>query len=270
MEETVESIYFSLYNIYGNDLQPFEAQNRLISYQPPRYIKFDQIKAEIEELALTAAMISQEPDDQKRLYNELALMALRKCLPTTSRRYVEEVSARVAAAEGRPPTYNEVTEGLKNYLDAINEELRSPPPGYALAKPRKFLALTVKGSSGNEPEKSDNKSNHRANRTKGRGNGGPRRTIRANKIAVEETSEDSEEEQEEYAQVNELKTQSHSRKMGQRTSTGRYEHSKKQQGKYAANSGQQNSHQKNRIGQGKKFCMMCLSNTHNPSDNCLH
>ena len=268
MEETVESIYFSLYNIYGNDLQPFEAQNRLISYQPPRYIKFDQIKAEIEELALTASMISQEPDDQKRLYNELALMALRKCLPTTSRRYVEEISARVAAAEGRPPTYNEVTEGLKNYLDAINEELRSPPPGYALAKPRKFLALTVKGSSGNEPEKPEN---YRANRTKGRGNGGQRRTFRANKIALEEASEDSEEEQEDeaYAQVNELNTQSQSRKMGQKTPTGRYEQAKKKQGQYSRNSGQHNTHQNNRIGQGKKFCMMCLSNTHNPSDNCF-
>ena len=273
MNETVEGIYYSLYSLYANELQPNEANNMLLNYRPPRTFKLDKVEAEIDELARSASMMCRNPSDQLRMYNELGVMALRKCLPGTSSRYVEEVAARIAAAEGRPPLFNEVTEGLKNFMEAINADLKCPPPGYQLAKPRKFLALTIKGSSNNDDEQSGSYKQQRSY-----GSRPQKKThFKANMITAEAGEDDLQAYvnklrlslAEAETHINALGSQKTYNNQGKKPFNNGYQGQKKSfQGQSQNQSGRTYHNEDNRVSKGKKYCIMCGSNTHNPHENC--
>ena len=144
--ESVEYIYSNLYQVYNTDLEPSEATNMISEYRPPRGLSFPEIVAELNDLATQASMDIELIPDRKKNHNQLSLMALGKCLPQNSTRYVKEETARFLADTGRHPTFSELIEALVEMYPAINMDLKNPPSDYRFGKPRVFMKFTTKGS----------------------------------------------------------------------------------------------------------------------------
>ena len=135
---SIEEIYQCLFKLYGKDPEPEAAQSLLITYRPPRGLTYEEAQQEIENLARSASLLCSTAAEQNSQYNNLAVMALRKSFPFNSSRYVEEEIARQTAERGRRPSYLELTSALKDYSTAINADLKNPPPDYKFGPARKF------------------------------------------------------------------------------------------------------------------------------------
>ena len=142
---SVADIYYNLLKIYSTEPQPDVAQKLLVNYRPPKGLTWGEIQQEIEELARSASLTSRTVEDQNQQYNILGVLALRQCLPHNSTRYVEEEIARHRNLTGVQPDFFELTDSLKDYDAAIENDLRNPPSGYRFGRTRAFMDFNSKG-----------------------------------------------------------------------------------------------------------------------------
>ena len=231
---SVADIYYNLLKIYSSEPEPDVSQRLLVNYRPPKGLTWSEIQQEIEELARSASLTSKTVEDQNQQYNTLGVLALRQCLPHNSTRYVEEEIARYRNMTGGLPDFFQLTDGLKDFDAAIENDLRHPPPNYRFGRPRAFMDFTSKGFDyGFQP------SNGRQQKA------GHHQGLRVNQIGAEHGSN---------VHTNAIQGPSGAPK----ANSGKNNY--QQHGAPTPSNP--------RVSGGKKYCSLCGQNNHNAADGC--
>ena len=231
---SVADIYYNLLKIYSTDPDPDLAQRLLVNYRPPKGLTWSEIQQEIEELARSASLTSKTVEDQNQQYNILGVLALRQCLPHNSTRYVEEEIARHRNLTGALPDFFELTDGLKDYDAAIENDLRNPPPTYRYGRARNFLDFTSKGFD------------HGFHPTNGRQQkAGHNQGLRINQISAEDGN---------FVHTNAIQGPSGS--------------ARPQSGKNNYQRQATPTPSNPRVSGGKKYCSLCGQNNHTAAEGC--
>lgn len=118
----ISDIYSNLLKKYDTRINPFQARDKLLQYNPPPNSTLASIESDILELGNRAALIHDETS-RNSCFNAEVISALKKALPRQCSEYVLKAEKECNAYYGRNASFAEFSTSLKVYSDLIDLEL---------------------------------------------------------------------------------------------------------------------------------------------------